>query len=125
MDPVQPLPTAEQVVQLLRRCRLDLSSEKHLQAGVEEALRTAGIPFEREKRLSALDIPDFLVAGGIAIEAKMRHKARKMAVFEQLRRYAAHPEVVSIILATNISMGLPEDIDGKPLYMASLSTGWM
>lgn len=115
----------EDLVQVIRRCRFDLSSEKRLQSGMEEVLRKLGLSFEREKRLTANDIPDFFVDGGIAVECKMRDKAKKMAVYTQVRRYAAHPEVKAIILATNISMGFPEEIDGKPVFVASLSAGWM
>jgi len=113
------------LVQLLQRCRFDLSTEKHLQAGVEEALLNAGFVFEREKHLSVHDIPDFLVAGGVVIECKMRNKSSKMDVFRQISRYAEHAEVRSIILASNMSMGLPSELKGKPLYAASLSRGWL
>lgn len=114
-----------EIVRLLQRCRLDLSSEKHLQEGIEHALTDSGIAFEREKRLSQKDIPDFLVEGGIVIECKMRKKARKIAIFQQLSRYAEHHEVSAIILAANLSMGLPPEINGKPVYAASLSAGWL
>jgi len=120
-----PSATAVDIVRLLQRCRLDLSTEKHLQGGVAQALTDAGIPFEREKRLSEHDIPDFVVEGGVAIECKMRHKARKLDVYKQLCRYAEHEEVTALVLASNISMGLPAEINGKPLYAASLSRGWM
>lgn len=114
-----------EIVRLLQRCRLDLSTEKHLQEGIEEAFKESGVEFEREKRLSPKDIPDFLVAGGIIVECKMRNKSRKIAIYQQLSRYAASPEVTAIILASNVSMGLPPEINGKPVYAASLSTGWL
>jgi hypothetical protein len=117
--------TAVDIVRFLQRCRLDLSTEKHLQADIERALQATTLPFEREKRLSGSDIPDFLVKGGIVIECKMRNKARKIDIFRQLSRYAAYPEVTAIVLASNVSMGLPQEIDGKPVYAASLSKGWM
>lgn len=117
--------TAVGIVRLLQRHRFDLSTEKHLQAGVEQALTAAGVAFEREKRLSDRDIPDFLVAGGVVVECKMKNKARKIDVFKQIERYAAHSAVSAIILASNISMGLPPEINGKPVYAASLSRGWI
>jgi hypothetical protein len=115
----------ESLVRVIGRCRFDLSSEKRLQAGMEQVLRNLGVRFEREKRLNATDIPDFFIEGGIAVECKMKDKAKKMAVYAQVRRYAGHPEVKAIILATNISMGFPEQIEGKPVFLASLSAGWM
>lgn len=123
-DPAQTTTEPAELVRLIRRGRFDLSSEKNLQAGVESLLLQAGIPFEREKRLNARDIPDFFI-GGVVIECKMRGKAKKMDIYRQLERYAQLPEVTSLILASNVSMGLPEDINGKPLYAASLSQGWL
>jgi len=119
------LSTVAQVVRLLQRSRLDLSTEKHLQEDVERTLQAAGIIFEREKRLSAKDIPDFLVAGGVVIECKMRNKSKKVDVYKQLSRYATYPEVSAIILASNVSMGLPPSIDEKPVFAACLSHGWI
>lgn len=116
---------AVSLVLLLQRCRFDLSTEKHLQAGVEEALKDAGFEFEREKSLSARDVPDFLVAGGVVIECKMRNKSSKMEIFRQISRYAEHQDVTAIVLASNMAMGLPSELNGKPLYAASLSRGWL
>jgi hypothetical protein len=59
------------------------------------------------------------------IECKMHGKSRKMEVFRQLSRYAAHADVTAIVLASNMSIGLPPDIAGKPLYSASISRGWL
>ncbi len=122
---IQTQATAAEIIRLVQRSRFDLSSEKHLQEGMSEMLSAAHVDFEREKRLSAKDVPDFLVAGGIVIECKMRNKSSKMDIYRQLVRYAAHPEVTAIILASNVTMGLPSEIEGKPLYAASLSRGWI
>lgn len=113
------------VIRLVQRSRLDLSSEKHLQEGVAEVLKAAGIAYEREKRLSLKDIPDFLIDGGVVVECKMRNKSKKMDIFRQLARYATYPEVTAIILASNVTMGLPPELEGKPLFAASLSHGWI
>jgi hypothetical protein len=113
-----------EIVRLLQRCRLDLSSEKRVQEQIEQVLTDAGIVFEREKRLSVSDIPDFLIDGGILVECKMRG-ARKMDIYRQMRRYAAYPEVRALLLVSNLVMGLPSEIDGKPVYSASLSRGWV
>ena len=48
-----------------------------------------------------------------------------MDVFRQLKRYAAHDEVNELVLVTNLSMGLPPEIDGKPTYYASLGVAWL
>ena len=112
------------LVRLIQRHRFDLSNEKSMQAQLAEVMTENKIEFEREKPLNQRDIPDFMVSGGIAIECKMRG-ARKMDVFNQLRRYAGHDDVKVLILATNLSMGLPAEIGGKPSFFASLSRGWM
>lgn len=117
--------TAVDIVRLLQRHRFDLSTEKHLQLGIEEAFIAAKIPFEREKRLSPKDIPDFFVPDGVVIECKMKNKARRIDIYKQLERYAAHDEVKAIVLASNVLMGLPQEINGKPVYSASLSRGWI
>lgn len=113
------------IIRLLERYQLDLSTEKHLQAGIEQAFTESGIVFEREKRLSARDIPDFLVQGGVVVECKIHKKARKIDVYKQLVRYADHPDVSAVVLASNSVMGLPDEIHGKPVFAASLSRGWI
>lgn len=120
----EPMPQADALVRVIQRHRFDLSGEKNLQAQLAEVLEGSRIAFEREPRLSERDIPDFIVAGGIVIECKMRG-ARKMDVYRQLCRYAEHEAVTALVLATNLSMGLPAEIGGKPAYFASLSTGWL
>lgn len=112
------------IIGLIESARLDLSDEKRLQADLAAVLTGAGIQFTRELVLSARDIPDFFIEDGTTIECKLRH-AQKTAVYRQLQRYASHKEVTSIILATNLSMTLPETINGKLAYMASLSKGWL
>ncbi len=116
---------AQRLVGLIRRSRLDLSSEKRLQEDLAGVLERGNLAFARETRLSAEDIPDFFLPGGIVIECKMRGKARKIDVYRQLERYAQHDQVAAIILATNLSIGLPPSLCEKPLYFASLSAGWI
>lgn len=108
---------------LFERCQLDLSDEIRTQDGVERILAAHGMAHKREARLSASDIPDFLLENGVVIEVKLRGQ-RKMSIYRQLRRYAKHPEVAAIVLLTNVAMGLPEEIEGKPAYLVSLSLGY-
>jgi hypothetical protein len=113
----------ETVLTVIRNTRLDLSDEKRTQADLAHALTAQGIAFEREVRLSAADIPDFMV-GDIAIEVKIRG-ARKMDIYRQLVRYAKHERVGSLILATNMTMGLPEQLEGKPVFFVALGRAWL
>jgi hypothetical protein len=96
-----------------------------LQVDLELLLKKNEIPFERHLKLSPRDIPDFLVDGRIVLECKMHNKSSKMSIFRQLQRYAEHNQVGIVILVSNISMGLPAEVNGKPLYSASLSRGWL
>lgn len=115
---------ATDVVRLLQRGRFDLSSEKQLQEGIQDVFISAGFPFKREYRLTAREIPDFFVHDAIAIECKVKG-AKKMDIYRQLCRYAEHPDVKILVLASNVSMGLPTDINQKPVLVASLSRGWL
>jgi len=117
------LGTVNKLIGIIQQYRFDLSDEKRLQAGLADALRAEGIGFEREVRLETNDVVDFMV-GDIAVECKLRGQG-KMDIYRQLVRYARHAKVKTLVLATNVSMGLPDNIKGKPLYYASLSRGWL
>jgi hypothetical protein len=115
--------TIHELIALAHRHRFDLQDEKRTQVQIAGMLTAAGVPFEREVRLSDEDIVDFLVAGGIALEVKI--KGPRMPIFRQLERYAQHNVVEAIVLFTSVSMLLPGEIGGKPAAVASLSRGWM
>jgi hypothetical protein len=74
-------------------------------------------------RLTPVDIVDFMV-GDVAIEIKLKG-ARKKQVYQQLCRYAKSPRVKHLVLASNLAMGLPPEIDGKPAYFSSLGLAWL
>lgn len=111
------------IVHLLTTHRLPLSDEKALQAAIATMLADACLAHQREVRLAPGDIVDFMVAAGIAIEVKI--KGSRRAIFKQIARYAQHAEVREIVLATNVPMGLPEEINGKPVAIAALGRGWL
>lgn len=109
--------------QLVSSARLDLSDEKRTQNDLAEVFTAHGIAHERECRLSPGDIPDFMIEG-LAMEVKLRG-ARKKDVFKQLERYARHDRVTAIILVTNLTMGLPATLGGKPVYFLALGRAWL
>lgn len=117
------------IIDLLQRHRLPLSDEKALQAEMANVFEGAGLHFKREVRLDTRDIVDFMIDGfllddpGIAIEVKIGGSRR--AIYRQLERYAAHKVVGSIVLATNVAMALPPEINGKPTAIAALGRGWL
>lgn len=117
--------TVSQAICVLKSRRFALSTEKHLQLDIEQVFAESGIRFEREKQLSPGDIPDFIIEQGVIVECKIKGKSTKMNIYRQLCRYAQHGAVKALILVSNISMGMPEEINGKPVYVVSLSAGWM
>ena len=106
------------ITAILRRARLPVGSEDALQAAIERALERADIVFEREARISKTDRLDFLAAGGVGIEAKARYPRR--AIFRQLERYAQQDAITALILVTGTAIGLPPEINGKPVYHVSI-----
>lgn len=119
-------PTVEDVYVLLASGKFDLADEKRAQAEMDELLVGAfgREAVRREHRLGAGDIPDFLVAGGIVIEAKgPRHQAR--AVLRQLERYAAYLQVTSLILVTARAMAGPPRVGGKRLWSLNMGRAWL
>jgi hypothetical protein len=120
------------IVDVLNRYRLPLSDEKALQSAIADMLALEKVPFQREVRLSEKDIVDFMVGEGAllqplgqacAIEVKIGGARR--AIFRQVERYCAHPQVSEIVLATNMPMALPWEINGKRTAIAHLGRGWL
>lgn len=105
-----------QLVQHLRRQRYRVGQEAWLQEDIENVLRGL-VHFEREVRLAPGERIDFLVAGGIGIEAKTRCPPRQ--IFRQLERYAGREAISALILVTGTATGLPPAMSGKPLFYVS------
>lgn len=113
---------AEFLYKLFSKLRLPLSNEKALQAAISVALTASGIKHDREVRLSDKDCIDFMV-GSVGMEVKLKGPA--VAIYKQCKRYCGYPEVQELLIVTNRSMGLPNEIDGKPTYLLSLGKGWL
>jgi hypothetical protein len=65
------------------------------------------------------------LAGCIALEVKVKRAWSKPGVLRQLRRYAAHERVAGLVLASNLAMHLPPEIEGKPALAVSLGRAWL
>lgn len=114
------------LLRFLSRQRLRSADEKAAQADLADLLKDAGYEFEREKRLSDKDIPDFAVKLGaqqVVIELKI--KAQRKSIYRQLDRYAQHSDIDALILYTATAMHLPEEINGKPAFVASMGAAWL
>lgn len=114
--------TPQQLVQFIQARRFPLTSEKPLQAAIAGEFAAAGIQYEREVDLGGGDIIDFMV-GGVGIEVKI--KGQRRAIYYQCARYCEHAEVQALVLATNAAMGMPEKVNGKPVFIANLGRGWL
>jgi hypothetical protein len=106
----------------LGRHRLRATPESALQASIESVLNTMGVDFGREVKLSPADRPDFM-CGDVVLEAKAKYPKR--SIYRQLERYAAHERVGAIILVTGTAMGMPAEINGKPVYVVSIGLGYL
>jgi hypothetical protein len=111
------------VIGVLKKHRFTLEDEKVLQMEISNKLTVAGIPFFRERRLDPRNIVDFLVWPSIAIEVKIG--GSKMSIYKQCERYCGFNEVKAIILLTNKSVLLPEEIKGKQAHVINLSESWL
>lgn len=114
--------TPFEVRRLLSSVRLPIDSEKALQAAIEAHLTASGAAFEREVTLAPGDIVDFMV-GAVAVEVKI--KGARRAIYRQCERYAAHDNVEAILLVTNVAMGFPPEIGGKPTAVLHLGRAWL
>lgn len=113
----------EQIVDLIERARVDLSTETLAQRGLARIFAAAGLDARAEVRLSDKDRIDFMI-GRIGLEVKTGHSRR--TILRQLERYAKSEEVDSLILVTSIAFPTTNPpIEGKPLLVASLSRGWL
>ncbi len=101
----------------LRRQRYRVGQEIWLQDDIAAALAALPVAFEREARLAPGERIDFLVDGGIGIEAKTRCPPRK--IYRQLERYATHDAITALILISGTALGLPATINGKPIFYVS------
>lgn len=111
------------IIRLLQSRRFSLSDEKKLQAEIEETLIGAGIEHQREYRLDTSSIIDFMINGSIGTELKV--KGSKLNIFRQVERYAGFDEIKQLLLVTNVPMGMPAEIKGKPVFIANLAKAWL
>lgn len=85
------------VMAVLHSTRFLWSTEDDLQRGLDEALRKAGLPVEREHRLDARNRLDLLV-GTVGIEVKVKGDWRDVS--RQVVRYCASETIESLVLVT-------------------------
>lgn len=113
------------IIQALRSKRFPVENEKVLQAEIGKHLaeRFSGCHILREFELDSLNIIDFLLERQIGIEVKI--KGAKREIYRQCERYLNFDQVKVFILVTNLSMGFPEEINGKSCYVVKLGQAWL
>lgn len=120
----QESPTAAQITAIYRALtgrRYRPVNETRVQHDVAIALADTGLHVAAEHRLSSRDRPDFIVAGRIAVEVKIKGSTND--VLRQLARYAQHHTVAAVILATTsrrLAATAPTTLSGKPVQVCVL-----
>lgn len=116
-EPIQ----VSQIAAALAGYRYSFGSEIELHKGMAEAMAAAGLPFVREHVAGPADRFDFLVDGGIVVEAKI--KGSMAAALSQCLRYAERPDVRAVLLvaarfwASSITI---QELAGKPFMLVKL-----
>ena len=120
---LQPSPEADRLIRLIGSARVDLSTEAAAQRGLARLFESEGLPYEAEVTLSAADRIDFLL-GRVGVEVKIGQPRRQ--ILRQLERYAGSERLDELLLVS--SAPFPSDgfrAHGKPVFVVSLSTGWI
>ena len=114
--------SAGQIASLIRSHRFRFANEGELQAGISTLLDRSGVEHKREVILSVGERIDFLV-GPVGVEVKIG--GGRNEVLRQLARYAELDCISGLVLVTTKANhgGLPERLNGKKVYLASLLGG--
>jgi hypothetical protein len=114
--------TAMLICQAITAARsvLRYTTERQLQDALDAVLAVNGYDYQREVHLGPVDRPDFTV-GPIVIEVKVKGTADQLT--RQIRRYMGHDQVGAVIVVTRCARhrDIPDQIDGKPVYLVWLS----
>jgi len=115
--------SACEIAALLRAYRFAFTTEAELQQAIAKVLGDAGVPFEREHRLSGADRIDFLLAGGVGLEVKIDGATN--ALLRQVHRYVQHEAITALVVVVSRTRlaGLPTELGGKPVVAVSLLQG--
>ena len=114
---------AEIVLQALRAMRPPfILYEMDLHHMVENRLKECGIEYQHEAAIAKGCRIDYLV-GDVGVEIK-KGKPRAVTLVRQLTRYSASVQVQSLIVVSWQSVGLPQKLNGKPIYPLALAQLW-
>lgn len=107
----------ETLRQMMRQYQFVFDDELTLQNQIAEMLVTEKVRFLREASLSRQDRPDFLLTEDQSIVLEVKVQGTAYSILAQLRRYAEHKSVKTIILVcTRCPKPSPPVIFGKPVH---------
>lgn len=111
---------ATEIRDLLVARRYFWASEYELQAGIGSVLETAGYDVDAEHHLGAAGRIDFLVAGRVGVEVKV--KGALPPLIRQLYGYAKDARIGALVVASTraVHRGVPDEIAGVPVVVAPL-----
>lgn len=118
-----PSPEADRLIRLIGSARVDLSTELAAQNGLARLFEAEKLAYEAEVILSAADRIDFLI-GRVGVEVKIGQPRRQ--ILRQLERYAGSDRLDELLLVS--SAPFPAGgfrAHGKPVFVVSLSAGWL
>lgn len=117
---MSPVECIDELRNLFAANTFRLSSEAELQEGLRTVLTAAGVPFEKEYRLSSKDRLDFFVRGSIVIESKLDRSLA--ALTRQVNRYTLDDRVQGVlVVATRMRLQyMPDSLNSKPVRVCTL-----
>lgn len=125
LDVSTPGPTVEQVLASLRRLRVQsIGLEYDLQAEIVRQFTADGILFAKEYMLAPRNRIDFLIPGGIGVEAK-KGKPNSNQVAAQIKRYCGFDAIQTLILVVERNVfNYERSANGKPVHYVALNKLW-
>jgi len=114
----------ERILSALRAVRLHQAglSEAEIHDQLCASLVKAEIAHRREHRFAPHCRADIWI-DGFVVEVK-RERPGRAALLAQISRYAAQPASRGIIVVLERSIGVPSEIQGKPVAVVSLNAAW-
>lgn len=118
-------PAIEDVLASLRRLRVQhVMYEYTLQDAIAKQLAADGISYQKEYRLGPHNRIDFLLPGGIGIEAK-KGKWDSGRVAEQVERYCRFETISQLVLVIERCVFWHDrSTGGKPVHYIALNKLW-
>jgi hypothetical protein len=116
----------DEVIAALQALRIEKNLEEYdLQDKIAGIFNSAGIGYEKERKLGAGSRVDFLTQSRVAVEVK-KGKPNRTRLAVQINRYAEYPDVEAVVIVVETSLRLPitRTDNGKPCAVVGLQKLW-